>query len=348
MNLYFNDEAERIQNDNEIMQVDIVGFSRGAAQAREFANRLVVATRNGWYRYQAHARDGSLQVDAAGKPVMRCQRVEFRFMGLFDTVLSTNRSGTAYNMAVPSQFAYVAQAVALNEYRSAPAGTDAFWTAPSNLRFWDDTRPHLPGGNHYGGFPLQSIGASSSTVGQVRIERGFIGAHADVGGGYAATENGLSTVALSWMVAQAQIAGVKMNTDEVPAIDMASPVIHDQSNLIRFGNPSTAPANFEVRGALWGTNTREVEDRQVIGGLGGGTQRTQTFGPAAPGGNRSMVNANTHEFISYWERDPQLAGQAPTNEIVDIVNLRNRTGSVDMQGYMNWLRKNGYVFAKDD
>jgi len=41
-------------------------------------------------------------------------------MGLFDTVLSTNWSGTSYNLGIPSQFGYVAQAVALNEHRGGP------------------------------------------------------------------------------------------------------------------------------------------------------------------------------------------------------------------------------------
>ncbi|MDP2198847.1 MAG: RHS repeat-associated core domain-containing protein, partial [Sulfurimicrobium sp.] len=343
MMLYMRDEADSF-DDARVMDIDIVGFSRGAAQARDFANRLVAnaITQNGrtYYRY----------TNAQGTAT--CQWINFRFMGLWDTVLSTNRSGTAYNMAISSQFSYVAQAVALNEYRSAPAGTDAFWTAPTNFRFWDDTRIHLNGDNHYGGFPLQSIGASSNAVGRVRIERGFIGAHADIGGGYGANENGLSTVALSWMVWQAQIAGVRMNTGQI-SIDMNNPVVHDQSNLIRFGDPRTAPATFQIDGLLWGTNTRALEDRQVLGGLGGGTQRTQTFGTPEAGGNRSMTNADTHQFIAYADRRPANIGQdsRPTNEIPGLQGVpgnlepSNATGTVDMQAYMSWLRSNGYVFA---
>ena len=38
MMLYLNSEAER-DSDNVAMDIDIIGFSRGAAQAREFANR---------------------------------------------------------------------------------------------------------------------------------------------------------------------------------------------------------------------------------------------------------------------------------------------------------------------
>jgi hypothetical protein len=265
-------------------------------------------------------------------------------MGLWDTVLSTNRSSTTYSLGIPAQFAYVAQAVALNEYRSAPGGVNASVDAIANLRYWDITRAHLPDDKHYGGFPLESIGASSNTPGRVRIERGFIGAHADIGGGYGANENGLASVALSWMVAQAQIAGVKMNTQRI-SIDMSNPVIHDQSNALRVGNPLTTP-NFVAPNAAWGTHTYTVEDRVVNGGRGGRTQRTQTFGSPAPDGNRSMTNADTHPFINYTPRNTARDTRS-TNDIPEIRNLHNRTGTVDMTSYMNWLREHGYVFAGD-
>jgi hypothetical protein len=290
-------------------------------------------------------------------PIAACQRVNFRFMGLFDTVLSTNRSDVAYNLSIPSEFAHVAHAVALNEYRSAPAGLDAFVLALNNFRLWDDTRIHLPKTDHYGGFQLESIGASANQVGRVRIERGFIGAHADIGGGYG-DDDGLSTVALHWMVAQAQIAGVAMDLEQLRPVGMSTPLIHDQSNMIRFGDPRAAPKEFEVidpdRPRLT-TRTYRPEDRPVVGGLGGGTQRTQTFGDAEAGGNRSMVNAETHRFITYLPRRPDNVEAliVPTNNIEGLQGVpgnktpSNATGTVNMQDYLNWLREHGYVFAGD-
>jgi RHS repeat-associated protein len=361
---YFADEVTNTL-DQDVMQIDIVGFSRGAAQARVFANNVTTRSRqvndggttymtsgmvqvsgqNGeirnYYRLTTFDRD---QVNRITNVRYQCQLVNFRFMGLFDTVLATNRSGTNYNMGIPSQFAHVAQAVALNEYRSAPAGNDAFWTAPQNFNFWNRTRTHLPSDNHYGGFQLESIGASSTTPGQVRVEQGFIGAHADIGGGYGSAENGLSTVALNWMVAQAQVAGVGMLTGNLPTIDMNSPILHDQSNAIRWGNPLTAVGNvMDSRG-----NVLTPEDRVVVGATGGRTQRAMTFNNVNPmGTDRSLTNAETHQFIRYWDRDPVTGQQRDTNSITDTVNLRNRTGSVDMQAYMSWLRGHGYVFARD-
>ncbi len=369
MLLYFVDAAEDFKNDNEAMNIDIVGFSRGAAQARDFANRLVDMLKDGAIWYQKHDSDGNLLEGQWG-----CQVVNFRFMGIFDTVLSTNFSKTSYNLSIPSQFEYVAHAVALNEHRSTgPAGEEAFWTAPfRNFPSWDKTRLHLPQDDHYGGFPLQSIGASSSTPGQIRIELGFIGAHSDIGGGYA--DGGvLSDVALAWMLRQAVNAGVQM--DESFNIDMqGTAVLHDQANTMRFGNPNTAPSEIVIKIPTGNTNTYPdveyetykfpVEDREVRGAVGGSTQRTQSFSNAnETGGATSMVNADTYRFIHYDDRGkdkdgiPTPQSNMPSNKIPELQDRApsknkpctpstpgscNRTGTVDLPSYIRWLLDNGY------
>lgn len=350
MMVYLMEEA-RTAEDHIALNIDIIGFSRGAAQARDFANNIIgyrgrtasgdlfsfQTDARGWFTYSATVRNA--RGESAQFQGRQC--VNLRFMGLWDTVLSTN-SGRDYRLGIPAQFQHVAHAVALNEYRRQPFGTSELY---DNGTYYNSTRTHLPGDRHWGGFPLQSIGASASTSGQVRLERGFIGAHADIGGGYAANENGLSTVALSWMVAQARSALVNMNTASI-RIDTSNPVIHDQSNMIRFGDPRGAPDQFTVPAPVYGTNTYRPEDRQVIGAVSGSTQRDMGFGTTPDQRNRSLVNAETHEFISYTARDPLLSGPPQTtNSIPDIVNLRNRTGSVDMQRYMGWLREHGYTFA---
>ena len=116
MFVYLLEEA-RSAADNEVMQIDIVGFSRGAAQARDFANKIVAyrgasvtgdtfdfrADANGWLHYNATVvNDRGQRITFKG-----CQRVNFRFMGLWDTVLSTN-SGRNYQLSIPAQFKHVA------------------------------------------------------------------------------------------------------------------------------------------------------------------------------------------------------------------------------------------------
>ena len=275
---YFKDEAELFADDSSAMDVDIIGFSRGAAQARAFANRLVASTRDDWYQYQT--KDGD------GKAVTRCQKLNFRFMGLFDTVLSTNKSGLMYQLAVPDTFTYVAQAIALNEYRGSAV------------------HPYLS----VGAFPGESImpGAYSPVEqpGKTRIERGFIGAHADIGGGFAENEKELAQVALAWMVMQAEAAGVKMKPS--PLLTIANPVIHDKSGSILTGAPGPT-----------------AEDRKVNYSRNGSTkQREMTF-------SSGMSWVDTQQFINYLpENDPLRPSFI--------------TGTVDMQAYLGWLKNNGY------
>ncbi|HLO95475.1 MAG TPA: RHS repeat-associated core domain-containing protein, partial [Burkholderiaceae bacterium] len=324
MMVYFLQEMDKEKDDSKVIDIDITGFSRGASQARDFANQLTRLTRGGVFSYNLKVKD------AAGEyhEFKGCQRVNFRFMGLFDTVLSTN-SGRDYRLGIPPEFKYVAHATALNEYR-----------ASAYPKQWGETRLNLPDHAHWGAFPLESIGGNARTPTQTRVEMGFIGAHSDIGGGY--RENSLSTVALNWMLGQAQLAGVKIKTERVPAMPTEDPVIHDQSSAILVGNPLLR-ARITVPGTVYGTNSYDVEDREVRGAASGRTQRTMGFGAALPGGDRSMVNADTHAFINYAAR--------PNGEVVDPAALPewirngNRTGTVDIKAYLSWLRSHGYAFA---
>jgi hypothetical protein len=323
--VYLLEEMEAATDDEKPVDIDIVGFSRGAAQARDFANQIARMSTGGLLKYDRTVTDAS-----GGEHHFKgCQKVNFRFMGLFDSVLSTNKSGHSYQLGIPPEFKYVAQAAALNEYRG-----------DASFKQWGETRINLPGHEHWGAFPLESIGGNAKTATQTRVEMGFIGAHSDIGGGYAANE--LSVVALNWMIGQAQIAGVKFNPSRFEKLPEADPVIHDQSAVILVGNP-TGIDHITVPGTVFGTNTYALEDRAVHGAASGTTQRTMGFGAALPGGDRSMVNADTHAFIHYADR--------PTGATLDPAALPawirdgNRTGTVDIAGYVSWLRGHGYAFA---
>jgi RHS repeat-associated protein len=326
MLVYMLEEAEREREDDAIMNIDIIGFSRGAAQARDFANIVNGMTDvNGWFNYDRTFRN------RAGEDVtfQGRQCVRFRFMGLWDTVLSSHPLSRGYSLGIPARFQHVAQAIALNEYRAQETN-------------WSATRINLPSFSHYGAFPLESIGALSSRPGAVRTERGFIGAHADVGGGY--REGELSYVALNWMVAQATAAGVSMSTSGLDQIPNSNPVMHDQSNAIRVGDPRSQPTVTRQVGTdpltgepIYGVQTLIAEDRRVSGAAGGTTQRTMRFN------NDSMTNAQSHQYIQYFNREPTaVAAELPAE-----IRNGNRTGRVDINGYMEWLRNNGYCFVGD-
>ncbi len=83
------------------VNIDVIGFSRGAAMARDFTNS--VATRLSNQTYQASG--ACLQI---------------RFLGLWDTVAQFGLNGAdnaSWQLAIPSAARNVFQAVALNEHR---------------------------------------------------------------------------------------------------------------------------------------------------------------------------------------------------------------------------------------
>ena len=342
---YFEREATVNNRNSSVMDIDIVGFSRGAAQAREFSNRITTSSRqlrvNGQVSYtngmvRVSDRNGNIQnyyrfLDReqyanTGQRRYICQRVNYRFMGLWDTVLSTDYgNGPRYNLGIPEQFQHVAHAVAINEHRS------------DTLARWTERNP-LDRLTHWGGFPLQSIGRSGINIdGDVRIEMGFLGAHADVGGGYAEGTDQLSQVPLHWMMAQATRAGLTMRAPDPITVQTA--VLHDQSNGMRVGNPSqpvTATFAFPARNGVPARTETVVitsEDREVRGAVRGSSARTMGFN------NSSMTNADTYPYISYTARNP--------SNPETYQPLGNNTGFVNMPGYRNWLRDHGYCMWGD-
>ncbi|NCT96034.1 MAG: DUF2235 domain-containing protein [Comamonadaceae bacterium] len=65
--------------------------------------------------------------------------------------------------------------------------------------------------------------ARSCAAARTRIERGFLGAHADIGGGFGENDSQLARAALVWMVEQAQVAGVTMHAPHRPSSQPGSP-----------------------------------------------------------------------------------------------------------------------------
>ena len=247
------------------VDIDVVGFSRGAAEARVWINQLIGKMKKGAYT-------------ANGKT--RC--VNLRFEGLWDTVSHLGYLGgndSKYDFSIPDAVKYVASANALNEYRGGATN-----------------------------FNFRSI---KSNAGQAdsgtRIEKGFIGAHSDIGGGYGTGD--LSDVALMWMIKQANNQGIKFNNKaaENGWDTVSNPVLHDSSNNL-------------LNGASDGGPTAISEDRNVI--YADGTvvrQRKATSG--------TMTYADTVKYITY-KANPLT---------FDLIS-----GTVDAKAYIQWLKANGY------
>lgn len=222
-------------------------------------------------------------------------------MGLWDTVLSRNDSGHEYKLSIPTQFLHVAQAVAMNEHRG---------------HGYPGWRPIVTGESSWGAFPLESIIGITKPENKTRIERGFIGSHADIGGGY--KDNSLSKVPLAWMIEQARLAGVKMS--EKPIEVKQNPVLHDKSENIRDGRATGAR-----------------EDRTVHY-----TDKDQTRQLHMPnvGLNRAEIEKNG--LITYTPRD-QLPRYLQDQMVKgEYLYTTNETGTVNMKKYKDWLSRNGY------
>lgn len=172
------DEALDASWIGRVAPIDVIGFSRGAAMARDFVNRVSRMIDDGVY---------------FGRGIC----VDLRFLGLWDTVAQFGVLGSEnhrWQLSIPSAVRSTWHAVALNEHRSF--------------------------------FPLESALGPSTWI----IERGFIGSHADVGGGNA--KGDLSDVALVWMIRAAQSMGLPL-PDPAPGLMVVTDAwLHDRDFLL--------------------------------------------------------------------------------------------------------------------
>jgi len=154
--------------------VDIIGFSRGAALAREFAN--ILHERGYDPEYTGNYQADSILVSRSPKKI-KCP-VEIRFVGLFDTVGSFGVPGNQINVGIrmnlPPNVKHAAHAVAKHERRS--------------------------------GFPVTLL--NSPVAGQTFNERVFRGDHSDIGGGHRDGYNLLSLRPLYFIANEGRKVGV--------------------------------------------------------------------------------------------------------------------------------------------
>ncbi len=199
------------------LPVDIVGFSRGAASARIFAN-LMNAFIEGEERFVLDRSSGRAADFTLGNPkfardylLRTCIGVDLRFLGLFDTVphyspgqLTGDFSGVSQDddlhqlaLGIPPSLQKVAHAVAAHEFR--------------------------------GDFHGVSIHQNADVINTAsRVEVGLLGAHSDIGGGYA--EGDLPDVALQWMLREARSSGLRLTERPFGDEDWSTvtvPVVHD-------------------------------------------------------------------------------------------------------------------------
>ena len=205
------------------IDIDVVGFSRGAAEARVWMNQLIEKMTQSRY------------TSKEGKSAC----LSLRFMGLWDTVPHLgyfNGDEARYDFSIDPSMPYVAHAVALNEHRGVGISFDGVSILP----------------------------APATTSGGNRIEIGFIGSHADIGGGYGTGD--LSDVALMWMIEQAKRQGVAFLNERIKDNEwniVSSPIIHDKSSN-KLDPPIFSPSGD--RDFSYGNGTSVKQAKAVVGG----------------------------------------------------------------------------------
>lgn len=175
---------------NDTIPIDIIGFSRGAALARHFANQIASYVHGGYFSY----------TDAERGVVTAC--VDLRFMGLFDTVAQFGLLGAQdanYDLSIASAWEWVAHAVALQERR----------------RLFPLVSVAGQGGNT---IEAPFIGAHADIGGGVSVDDA----------GHATAHGDLSDVALNWMLWQARAAAARFAPPAEEDREITDPVLHDQ------------------------------------------------------------------------------------------------------------------------
>jgi uncharacterized protein (DUF2235 family) len=174
----FEDTYQRGKGDTDI---DIIGFSRGAALAREFANMI----------YDKYPK------------------AKIRFLGLFDTVAQVGipndlNINTGIRLKIADNVKFAAHAIARNEYRE-------LFPLSSVVKYYGGTEW---GFGYYAGLvpgiePKRYMPKEYKDFHTKYVwEKPFDGAHSDIGGGYA---DGTNLEALKWMYSTAVSHGVKLN-----------------------------------------------------------------------------------------------------------------------------------------
>lgn len=171
--------------------IDILGFSRGAALARHFANEIAQYTRDGWFSYQDPLR-GTISL---------C--VDLRFMGLFETVAQFGLLGinnSLYDLGISAAWQWVAHAVAAHERRLTFPLVSADPQA------------------HHNTVEVPFIGAHADIGGGVLP-------HPD---GPPAHRGDLSDVTLAWMLWQARAASVSFSELNSSDRTVSQAILHDE------------------------------------------------------------------------------------------------------------------------
>ena len=216
-------------------EIFLFGFSRGAFTARVFASVLHVfgLLCKGNHElipyildmYSRRARDAkrrkkTFKTDEAFKwQFSHSHPVNIKFCGVWDTVSSY---GWVYD---PVQLPFLGRNPIIDIGRHAVSIDERRCYYQDNL--W---------GEPYDDQDIRQVW--------------FSGVHSDVGGSYPEEESGLSKIALQWILAQAEAAGLRLQQDKVDKV-MGLPGPIDIRGLPHYVRPSNNACLHQSLGGMW-------------------------------------------------------------------------------------------------
>lgn len=345
MLIYFQDYLDKLVDKRTkektktpiTLKLDVVGFSRGAASARMFASKLE------WLINQDYSktREASLpfldpiyQSESDSTQTMKWKyglnnlcgiNIQFNYLGLWDTVPAygfggldddTQLSKDHYSLQISKKWNKVAQAVALNEHRS--------------------------------GFPVRSIfnnqAEANTKNGTNRIERGFLGAHSDIGGGYA--EGNLSNASLMWIINEGRKAGVKFNENKITSNNYRTvqiPMVHDSVGSIAKIEQFRPSRDF-----MWAKDdAKGISQFANIPHLGLTWEGTKTFENPRAGNKFSEMKKLSERYVAPCKtkfcsqarasiHNQYMALKASNNNTL-LYNSSNPNERIQIDKYLKWL-----------
>jgi RHS repeat-associated protein len=201
----YNEEYEKMRagDPDADLSIDIFGFSRGAALARQLANVInergipILSSKKIESVYVPTR--GIAKIESYG---LKVKNPAIRFLGLFDTVgsfgIPGNNVNLGYDLSIPENVQFVRHATAEHE-----------------------TRPLYPLSSVLS-YPGQRL-LFTGNPGIVRTwEKSFVGTHSDIGGGNK-DQDYPAKIPLEWMVQEGQAVGVPSKS--IPKEHQVSPFV---------------------------------------------------------------------------------------------------------------------------
>ncbi len=254
-------------------RIFIFGFSRGAYTARAVAGMLykVGLLTQGNEELLPFAWDVFKNIKneelSEGFRHTFSRKVFVHFLGLWDTVSSV---GWAWN---PEHLPYTANNPNAEVVRHAVS--------------LDERRTNF----------VQNLWGKNSPTDMQQVW--FAGVHCDVGGGYAEREAGLSKLALKWMVAQAEIFGLRFNPK-------AKEIILPEQDTPVYATPNAIATQHEsLQGWWWIIEFIPKSIRDPAAAFA-----TRWI---IPGGRHRYVTEGAHIHASVFERKAKLSSYDPPN-----------------------------------